>query len=628
MNEIRIFQFETLSFDTNTNHYGGIEKILYGTEFYNQTVSYLDAIGNTIYMSEKYADLILRGARESKVSSYHIASRIKQEVGPFLSHHSISGTVLGFEGYYNFYNIGATSSAEPMGAIKNGLQYAKDGKGASQETKNEYLIPWNTKEKSITGGATFIGSSYIHLGQNTVYLQKFDVNDEKPGNLFWHQYMTNVLAPYSESKSIYTGYKNSGLLDNSMRFIIPVFENMPETMTQSPNINPNDYETDQTRVYANVSGSLNVRSGPNTSYEVITTIQKDEEITRIAKGRQNGELWDKVKLDNGIIGYVFQNYLAEVPEMQVEQIELSLNKSVIEKNEKTQLNVKISPEEVKNVKIIYSSENPNVAIVNGEGEITGIKSGKANIIAKVENSLVSANIEIEVYTSVQDIQVNTESRNLSIGSYFQINAWIVPEDANNKTIIYESSDEQIVKVSKGGLVNAVGEGESIIRVTTQENQIQKVIPIKVRRRLSDDELQFHPTLKVNADQITGIDPDRNTVAQIKEDIITDYKVEIYDYKNELLEENQQIGTGSKIKIKENDDVIAEYYIILYGDINGDGKINSIDLLVLQRQILGLSELEANFLKAGNISKNGKMPTSVDLLLIQRHILNLKLIEQQ
>ncbi len=44
-------------------------------------------------MIEKYSDLILRGAKTSKVSSYHLASRIKQEVGPFLSHASISGTV-------------------------------------------------------------------------------------------------------------------------------------------------------------------------------------------------------------------------------------------------------------------------------------------------------------------------------------------------------------------------------------------------------------------------------------------------------------------------------------------------------------------------------------------------------
>ena len=114
-----------------------------------------------------------------------------------------------------------------MGAIINGLKYARDGHGASEATKTKYLIPWNTKERAITGGAIFRGSSYINIGQDTIYLQKFHVVDSRGGELFWHQYMTNVLAPYSVSKLIYTGYSSDNLLDSSMSFVIPIYENMP-----------------------------------------------------------------------------------------------------------------------------------------------------------------------------------------------------------------------------------------------------------------------------------------------------------------------------------------------------------------------------------------------------------------
>ncbi len=93
LNEVRIFQFETLTYDETTNELDGIEKILYGTEFYNTIVKYLTSDGKTVTMKEKYSQLILEGAKTSKVSGYHLASRIKQEVGPFLSHASISGRV-------------------------------------------------------------------------------------------------------------------------------------------------------------------------------------------------------------------------------------------------------------------------------------------------------------------------------------------------------------------------------------------------------------------------------------------------------------------------------------------------------------------------------------------------------
>lgn len=301
LNYVRIFQFEELSYNASTNKLDGVEKIFYGTEFYNKIVEYKNSNGTNIITDKKYSELVMQAAKTSGVSSFHLASRIKQEVGPFLSHSSISGTVSGFEGLYNFYNIGATSSSEPMGAIRNGLQYAKDGKGASESTKSKYLIPWNTKERAITGGGIFIGSSYINSGQDTIYLQKFHVYDTGSDELFWHQYMTNVLAPYSESKIIYTGYANSGMLDNSISFVIPIYENMPELPCTSPAISASDFSSDNTKVYANVETTLNVRSGPGTSYETLTSIQGGTQMTRIAKGKQKGELWDRVILENGIV---------------------------------------------------------------------------------------------------------------------------------------------------------------------------------------------------------------------------------------------------------------------------------------------------------------------------------------
>ena len=61
-----------------------------------------------------------------------------------------------------------------------------------------------------------------------------------------------------------------------------------------------------------------------------------------------------------------------------------------------------------------------------------------------------------------------------------------------------------------------------------------------------------------------------------------------------------------LRIKKEKDIIASYQFILYGDCNGDGKINSVDLLVLQRQILEIEMLKPYFSKAGNVRKNRKI----------------------
>ena len=624
LNEVRIFQFEALSFSEHTNNLDGVEKILYGTEFYNTKVSYLTSSGQTINMSEKYSDLILRGGQTSRVSPYHLASRIKQEVGPFLSHASISGKISGFEGLYNFYNIGATSSSEPMGAIKNGLQYAKDGKGASEATKTKFLIPWNTKERAITGGAIFIGDSYINQGQDTVYLQKFDVTGE---SLFWHQYMTNVLAPYSESKSIYTGYKNSNLLDIPMNFIIPIYNNMPDIPTQSPSIEPSNFTDDNTNVYCNAT-NVNVRTGPGTSYEVITMLQEGKQMTRIKKGVGTGNRWDMVRLSNGIIGYISQNYVTEVPPVQIENIEISLDNNIIQKGETKKLNIKITPEEAKDHKVIYSSSNPNIVTVDSEGNLRGITSGKATIEVKAEENNVQDSIEIEVYSKVTDILIDNSDVYMQVGDTFKINAEVEPDDANEKGIIFETSKTDIVTVDEHGNLEAKQEGTAIITVKSKENEgIKKECKVTVVRRMEDSEIHFDSSLNVNSLEISGIGYDKNKISDLKGLITTDLSIEFVNYKGETLSDTDIVGTGSKIIVKENGAILREYTIIVYGDSNGDGKINSVDLLVLQRHILEIQRLDNIFMKASNVRKTSSKPSSVDLLLIQRHILGLQEIEQ-
>ena len=611
-------------------------------------------------MTEKYADLILRAAQTSKVSSYHLASRIKQEVGPFLSHSSISGKVPGYEALYNFYNIGATSSSEPMGAIINGLKYARDGHGASSETRTKYLIPWNTKERAITGGGIFIGSSYINIGQDTIYLQKFHVVDNRGGELFWHQYMTNVLAPYSESNIIYKGYVNSNLLDTDMTFVIPIYNNMPELPCKRPSILDKDYVQDNTKVYADVTNTLNIRSGPSTTYETITTVTSKDIMTRIEKGVQNGELWDRVVLENGIVGYAFQSYLKELPAVQINKINLSLDKTTINKNESEKLKIEILPEEAKDQKITFSSSNPNIISVDQSGNIFGVSSGEATITATAENG-VKGSITLNVYSKVEEIKLDIENLTLQEGESYNLKATIYPEDATNKNITFDSENNDIATVNQSGKITAIKEGTTKITVTSQEsknaqndennqskkntknnviqqsdsnNLIQKSVEVKVIKKLTEDELKFDESLTIQGNIISGFDHNNMTAENIKNYITTIYEIKIENYKGETIENNQLVGTGTKIKIirttqtNNTTETLAEYTVVLYGDVNGDGKINSVDLLVLQRHILEIQTIEEIFQKAGNINKNGRKPTSVDLLLIQRHILGLQIINQK
>lgn len=66
--------------------------------------------------------------------------------------------------------------------------------------------------------------------------------------------------------------------------------------------------------------------------------------------------------------------------------------------------------------------------------------------------------------------------------------------------------------------------------------------------------------------------------------------------------------------------------ILYGDINGDGKVSNLDLVLMQKHILGITELTGSSLEAANVSRDGGI-SNKDLVILQKHILGIEQIEQ-
>lgn len=199
LNEKNIFMFESLLY--NANQDTSVQGILNG--------SFMSGEFTENGYTKTYANAFIEAAKETGVSSTHLASRALQEMGTTMSS-AASGTVPGYEGYYNFYNIGAYSGEDNY---LKGLEYAKN-KG------------WNSIQKAITGGAKFISDSYVNNGKDTLYFQKFNVSESSKTPPYTYEYMTNIMAPSSEASSIYNSYKNGGKLNDSYAFKIPVFNSM------------------------------------------------------------------------------------------------------------------------------------------------------------------------------------------------------------------------------------------------------------------------------------------------------------------------------------------------------------------------------------------------------------------
>ncbi len=312
LNESYIFAFETLSFNPNTHTIEGVESILEGTFMDVDSIPYINVEGGTQVLNKSYAEIIYEAGKTFNISPYHLAGRIRQEHGnggsslisgkTFTYTNPTTGEVSTYTGYYNYFNIGSygNSTAE---IIKNGLQRAKD-KG------------WTNPEYSIYGGAEFLVDGYIGQYQDSLYLQKYHVDDSSPYSLYSHQYQQNVSAPFTESLDTYSAYEELGILDSNFNFIIPIYENMPSTASEKPG-RKISLQTENVVVQTNLI-PLSIRSGPSTYYTIKAQAPKGTTLIRIERAEQissDGRYWDRVVYNTGnqiIIGYASREYLVDI----------------------------------------------------------------------------------------------------------------------------------------------------------------------------------------------------------------------------------------------------------------------------------------------------------------------------
>lgn len=244
LNDVDIFMFETLEFNAATQTVDRVEAALSGSFMGD---------GAKCDNGKTYAQYIWEVGKENNISPIFLASRLKQEQGvgtsplvngtlgtKLLEYYTnkpdtdgsspVWGTVkktdtfteselLSYNGYYNFFNIGASGT----GRFAIYLNGAKEAKSAG----------WNTKAKAIAGGAKKVAETYIGDYQETLYTQKFNVNPLSSRN-FWGQYMQNISAPLTEGRNTRKTYNSEGILDEAFQFNIPVYGGMSDTPYADP----------------------------------------------------------------------------------------------------------------------------------------------------------------------------------------------------------------------------------------------------------------------------------------------------------------------------------------------------------------------------------------------------------
>lgn len=124
--------------------------------------------------------------------------------------------------------------------------------------------------------------------------------------------------------------------------------------------------------------------------------------------------------------------------------------------------------------------------------------------------------------------------------------------------------------------------------------------------------------------VTGIQP--NMTADGVLSGISGQNCTVKLLKSDGTENTGSVGTGNKLAVYVDGQQVREFEIVVYGDVNGDGKVSNIDVVMLQRHILSITPQSGCYLEAANTSRDGGV-SNKDVVMLQRHILGLSVISQ-
>lgn len=209
------------------------------------------------------------------------------------------------------------------------------------------------------------------------------------------------------------------------------------------------------------SGTINKKVGWMSGDQAIATVDSDGNVT----ARSAGQTTITVTTEDGnktaicIITVV----TSKVPVTGLSFDETSF---VLAIGEIITLEPIIAPINATNKNIKWVSSDNAVAMVGSYGKVTPFKIGSATITATTEDGNKIATVDITVRPSVTGVTLNKDILLVRENESETLIATVIPAEATNKDVIWESSDESVATVDANGNVTGVKAGKAKIKVTT------------------------------------------------------------------------------------------------------------------------------------------------------------------
>lgn len=252
----------------------------------------------------------------------------------------------------------------------------------------------------------------------------------------------------------------------------------------------------------------------------VTWTSSDETVATVANGvvtgKSVGTTTIKVTTQDGnhvaSCNVTIEENEEEPTVIDVTGVELDKTEDEIKVGETLTLKATVLPENATNKNVTWSSSDEKIATV-ANGVVTGKKEGNVTITVTTQDGNYKEECKVEVIkVGVTGVTLNKDSLNLEVGDTGNLVASIEPKDATQKQVKWESLNEKVATISETGIIKAISEGKTTIRVITIDGNFTATCELTVsKKKNTADDIYKEDENKPSSGGSSGTTDNKNTI---------------------------------------------------------------------------------------------------------------------
>ena len=511
-----------------------------------------------------------------------------------------------FSGWTNYGNGNIIGTTYTFGTEDGAITaaYEKNKIELPVPTKEGYTFAgWYTKENE----GTKVESEYMPEGDVTLY------------------------AHWTANKYTITLNPGEGTLENNTKEVIygEKYGELPTPTREGYDFegwyDKNENKIESTDIVDIVENSTLIAKWVGTEYTI--TFDAGEGTTDIASkqvknGQEYGELPDATRTGYTFIGWynsenekIENTTIAEITSNITLTAKYKINKyTVTFLNDDGRTPIKVLEAEY-GTDVVYSGETPEkMDVPNGyNAQFTGWDN-----LSKLQN--ITQDISVIATYQLTPISYTIEYKNLKESDNFSNPTTYTVEDKKIDLVNLSNQDKYIFK---GWYTTADENGEKVTSIDTSkmENIVlyaqweeDKLYLKSEKYKIGENNIDIYEKDDMYLDKI---EPE-TTVKELKNNCETNGTIEVLDEKNEVLSDDELVGTNMTIQVTRKNEKITLTAVVM-GDLDGNGKVTATDLSALNQAFLKIIKLEDAAFKAADLDDNNKL-SATDLSTINNTIL--------